>query len=89
MDEAFLPLHGVIGGMRPTGDVRDEEQGLHLYISRVEIEAPVEVDVSRDDGGTVQIGTTPPLYYIDTSLRPSYHRLRFVAELDGEPDAGN
>ncbi len=89
MDEAFVPLSGVIGGMRPTADVRDDELGIRFYISRVEIEAPVELDVTRDHGGALQIGSTPPLYYVDTSLRPSYHRLRFIAELDGEPDGGS
>ena len=61
---------------------------MHSYITRVEIEAPVELDVTRDDHGTLQIGSTPPLYYVDTSLRPSYHRLRFVAAVDREePEA--
>jgi len=87
MDEAFVPMHRVIGGMRPTADVRDDVLGIHSYISRVEIDAPVELDITRDGGGTIQIGSTPPLYYVDTSLRPSYHRMRFVAELNGEPDA--
>jgi hypothetical protein len=86
MDEAFVPLHGVIGGLRPTADIRDDDLGMHSYIRRVEIEAPVELDVSRDDGGALRIGSTPPLYYVDTSLRPSYHRLRFTAEVDEEPD---
>jgi hypothetical protein len=85
MDEAFVPLHDIIGGLRPTADVRDDELGIHSYINRVEIEAPVELDVSRDEAGALQLGSTPPLYYVDTSLRPSYHRLRFTAELDTEP----
>jgi hypothetical protein len=54
-----------------------------MYINRVEIESPVELDLSRDEHGELQLGSTPPLYYADTSLRPSYHRLRFTAELDG------
>ena len=32
-------------------------------------------------GGVAQIGSTPPLYYVDTSFRPSYHRLSIAAEL--------
>jgi hypothetical protein len=83
MDEAFAPLHQIISGMRPTADVRDDDLGIHMYINRVEIESPVELDLSRDEHGELQLGSTPPLYYADTSLRPSYHRLRFTAELDG------
>ena len=82
MDEAFAPLHQILGGMAPTtGDVRDDDLGVHSYIRRFEIESPVELDVHRDAGGELQLGSTPPLYYVDTSLRPSYHRVRFTAEL--------
>jgi hypothetical protein len=84
MDEAFVPLHAVVRALRPTVEICDDELGMHSYITRAEIEAPVELDVTRDAGGALQIGCTPPLYYVDTSLRPSYHRLRFVAELDTE-----
>jgi hypothetical protein len=88
MDEAFVPLHAIVNGLRPTAEIRDDDLGMHSYLTRVEIEAPVELDVTRDDHGTLQIGSTPPLYYVDTSLRPSYHRLRFVAAVDREePEA--
>lgn len=87
MDEAFVPFHGIVNGLRPTAEIRDDDLGMHSYITRVEIEAPVELDVTRDGDGTLQIGSTPPLYYVDTSLRPSYHRLRFTAEVDREEPA--
>ena len=85
MDEAFVPLHRIIAGLEPAGDIRDDDAGVRSYIHRIEIESPVELDVTREDDGRLQIGTTPPLYYVATSLQPSYHRLRFVAELDEEP----
>jgi hypothetical protein len=88
MDEAFVPFHGVMLGLVPTGgDIRDDDLGVHSYIHRFEIESPVELDVSRDDEETLRIGSTPPLYYVDTSLRPSYHRIRFRAELEEQADA--
>jgi len=46
----------------------------------------VELNVFRDEDGTLRIGTTPPLYYVDTSLRPSYHRLKFMAQLTEDVD---
>lgn len=59
---------------------------MRMYVRRIEVEAPVELDVGRGDAGALEIGSTPPLYYADTSLRPSYHRLRFVAELESHGD---
>jgi hypothetical protein len=89
MDEAFAPLHGIVNGMCPTAEIRDDDLGMHSYITRVEIEAPVELDVTRDEHGRLEIGSTPPLYYVNTSLRPSFHRLRVVREVDREePEAG-
>lgn len=89
MDEAFHPLHRVIVGLAPTqAELRDDDAGVRSYIHRFEIDSPLELDVSRDDEGVVRIGTTPPLYYVSTSYRPSYHRMRFRAELqtDGDGD---
>lgn len=89
MDEAFMPFEKIIRRMLSFGDeLIDEEQGVHSYIYQYEIESPVELDVVRGENGELQIGSTPPLYYVDTSIRPSFHRLKFRADLaqvsDGE-----
>jgi hypothetical protein len=47
----------------------------------MEIESPVELDVTRDHTGSLRIGTTPPLYGIMTTIAPSFHRLSFSAGL--------
>jgi hypothetical protein len=72
----------MLAALQPAGDVRDDEAGVRSYIHRIEIESPVELDVTRDAEGLPRLGSTPPLYYVDTSLRPSYHRVRFTSELD-------
>jgi len=81
MDEAFASLGQVIAGMLVFPELNDEEAGVRSYVQRCRIETPVELSVSLEPGGTVRIGSTPPLYYVDTSFRPSYHRLSFGAEL--------
>jgi hypothetical protein len=89
MDEAFVPLHRIIQGMAPAvGDLCDDDVGVHMYIDRFEIESPLELDVVRDPDRGLEIGSTPPIYYVDTAQRPSYHRIRYTAELSGEPDGG-
>ena len=87
MDEAFMPFRKVIERMLSFGgEIVDDEMGVHSYIYECEIESPVELDVVRDEKGALQIGSTPPLYYVDTSIRPSFHRLRFTAHLSGGSD---
>lgn len=61
------------------GEVWDNEKSVHSYIYEFSIEMPVELDVLVDNEGKVQIGATPPLYYVDTTFRPSYHAIRFTA----------
>jgi hypothetical protein len=87
VDEAFIPLHRLLDGMAPTGaDFVDEELGVHSYVTAFEIDSPVELDVTMGPGGEIQIGSTPPLYYVDTSVRPSFHRLRFSAQRTEDSD---
>jgi hypothetical protein len=80
MDEAFLPFHTMIERILDFRDeIVNEEQGIRSYVTAYEIESPIELDIILDDEGRLQIGTTPPVYYVDTSIRPSFHRLRFSA----------
>ena len=82
MDEAFMPFAEIVRRLLKFGDeFVDEEQGVRSYISEYHIELPVELDVVKADDGQVQIGSTPPLYYVDTSIKPSFHRLKFKADL--------
>lgn len=87
MDEAFMPFREVLVQMLAfTGRIEDEDAGVVSTIYECEIESPVELDVFRSDDGVVALGTTPPLYYVDTSFKPSFHHIRFKAvaeESDG------
>lgn len=85
IDDAFMPLAAVIEQLVSFREpLVDDEAGVRSYVHTYEIELPVEFDVARDGRGQLQIGSTPPLYYVDTTFRPSFHRLRLKAELDGE-----
>lgn len=86
MDEAFLPLHRMLQAMTADGDIRSERHGIHMYVHRYSIESPVELDVARGEDGSLSIGSVPPLYRVETSFRPSYHQIRFAAELSETVD---
>ena len=87
IDEAFMPFEQIVARMLAfNGEIVDEEAGVRSYIHRCEIESPVELDVFRDENGALKIGSTPPLYYVNTSFRPAYHRVRIKAELSEGTD---
>jgi hypothetical protein len=87
IDEAFMPFRQVIERLLSfRNEVVDETAGVRSHIYEYDIDLPLELDVVRDDHLGVQIGSTPPLYYVDTSFRPSFHRLRFTAEVSGPRD---
>jgi hypothetical protein len=81
VDDAFIPLSELLGELAAHGDIRDDALGIRMVIDRFTVETPIELDVSVRGDGTVAIGSVPPLYRIATSLRPSYHRVAFTAEL--------
>jgi hypothetical protein len=81
MDQAFLSFSDALAEMLtiPGGELVDEDAGVRSHITQVTFELPIELDVSRDESGVLTLGSAPPLYYVDTSYRPSYHRLRVTA----------
>jgi hypothetical protein len=83
IDGAFLPLREALAQMLVfTGSLSNEEAGVRSHIYECTIELPLELDVSRNDAGDLALGSAPPLYYVDTTYRPSYHRVRFTASID-------
>ena len=87
MDEAFMPFREIVERMLAfPAVIYDEKAGVRSYIYECEIDAPVELDIAVDSDGTVRIGSTPPLYYVDTSFRPSFHRVLFTARMTGDID---
>jgi hypothetical protein len=87
MDEAFLPLAEIIRRtLAFPAEIVDTEAGVRSRIHACQIEMPVELSVLRDADGALGIGSTPPLYYVDTSFRPSYHRVSFSATLSEAQD---
>ena len=82
MDQAFVHLGQIVADLVDFDELRDEEAGVRSYVHRARIESPVELSIRVAADGAVEIGSMPPLYRVETSLRPSYHRLTFTAELD-------
>lgn len=87
LDEAFMPFQRMMENLLTLGnELIDEEQGVRSHIVKFEIESPVELQIVREEDGQVRIGTTPPLYRVETSVLPSFHALKFKAELTRDSD---
>lgn len=86
MDPAFLSFADALAEMLDfRGEIVDEEAGVRSRITKCTIELPIELNVSRGDSGELVLGSAPPIYYVDTSYRPSYHRIRVTAVQDAGP----
>lgn len=78
MDQAFVPLARLLEALWVVDpEYRDDEAGVHSYVTGCEVESPIELDVSRE-GGALHIGSVPPLYPLQTSVAPVMHRVRIV-----------
>jgi len=82
MDEAFVPLHRLLPDLLPlTAVIEDEELGVRQIVTGCEVDTPIELDLvvgSGSTAGTVQIGAAPPLYHLETSDLPVFHRVRIT-----------
>lgn len=87
-DPAFLSFSDVLAQMMDVrGEIVDLEAGVRSHITQLSVELPIEFDVSRDDSGAIVLGSAPPLYYVETTFLPSFHRIRITAVCD-EPHDG-
>lgn len=80
IDESFLPLAELLAALLPDlPDLVDEEAGVRSSVTGLELETPVELDISVDEGGEVTLGGVPPLYHLETSWLPVFHQVRLTA----------
>lgn len=65
-------------------DPMQRDQLLGLYVSRLALDLPIEIQTLRDESDDLAFGTSPPSQWIETSVEPVLHRLRVTLVLDGE-----
>ncbi len=69
LDQALVPLHEHLAALLPP----EEEHG--LVVEEVRAEMPIELDVLHR-GDSLALGSSPPLYYVQTGYPTAPHRLR-------------
>lgn len=53
-----------------------------LFVERLALDMPIELQTLRDDGNRLSLGTSPPTQWIETTVEPVLHRLRITLEID-------
>lgn len=88
MDEAFRHLGDMIAALVDQPPVVGQGPlSQRVSMTAIEVEMPLELDITRDAAGALAIGITPPLYLLKTSVLPSFHQMRLRASL--RPDPGD
>ncbi len=78
IDESMMTLEEMVGELiSPVEEIIDQEEQVSLSIHQLALDMPVQLEVVVRDDGSVQIGTSPPLYKVETSFTPVFHQLRF------------
>jgi hypothetical protein len=88
IDEAFGTVSEVLIGYtdlvgRFEGTAHDER--ITVTAEELSIEAPIELSLAVSESGEVSLGCAPPLYAVEVTDMPVFHKLRFVAVLEDAP----
>jgi hypothetical protein len=68
------------------GYLVDHEMRTAMQLEHVELSIPVQIDLLVNEDGTVVIGSSPPLYYADTTILPVFHQLDIKIAVNENPD---
>jgi hypothetical protein len=81
LDEAMMPLNNFVEQITEIdGYVKDKEKGINMHINRITVQMPVEMDIIVGENGEVTIGSSPPLYYVETTILPVFHNITITSE---------
>ena len=81
MDKSFQHLSEMLLNMTSIeGQISSPENGFSMEIEKMSIETPVELWIRVNGEGKVEIGSIPPLYYVETTFQPSYHSITIHTE---------
>jgi hypothetical protein len=84
MDEVFVPLNQLLPELIPNlPDIYDADAGVRTRITGYEVATPIELGVVVMADGSVELGGTPPVYHLPTSIEPVFHAIALVIEREG------
>lgn len=83
VDEAMLEMGDFVAQMSDIeGLLVSEEEAMVMQAEKVSLDIPIQLDLRVQEDGTVVIGTSPPLYYVETTIMPVFHQMQLNIEID-------
>jgi hypothetical protein len=77
IDEALAPFQAFVGSLAVATDPEvDESLQMGLFIEKMKLDLPFEMDVLVDEDGKVHLAGAPPTQQTETSFLPVFHRMR-------------
>jgi hypothetical protein len=83
IDEALVPFSEMLASIIPDGEQFVTEDGA-MIMESLKIDMPIELDVVQDENGGLAVGSSPPLYYVETGFSPVMHQVTFTLKQESE-----
>lgn len=79
VDPALAPFAVLVETLSVPAELEESESGEEtMWLQRIGIDLPFEMDVLVGDEGTVRLAGGPPTQYTETTVMPVFHRLRLT-----------
>lgn len=83
IDEAMMEMGEFISQMSEVeGYLLDEKWQTATRLENVEMEIPIQLDLHVNDDGLLTIGSSPPLFYVNTTVMPVFHQLKVTISVN-------
>ncbi len=76
----LIPMYEHFAGLLPDALPLIPEQ--QVSVTAITVESPIELDVLTQSAGQLELNSSPPLYYIDTTYDASPHRMRITIAVE-------
>ncbi|MEZ6133395.1 MAG: hypothetical protein R3C53_00660 [Pirellulaceae bacterium] len=81
IDEALVSLSSMLAGLLPNVTMHFDQSAV-MEVEEICLEIPVELDVLAAEDQVLQIGSSPPVYFVDTSVPPVLHQMKITIQND-------
>ena len=86
LDPAVLPMFGFLSHFTELGFDQSDDP-LALTVTEMKLTLPLDLDIKKNEDGSLTLGGSPPDMYAPVSLLPVYHRLQMTITITDEQDS--